>query len=103
IAVLGDMLELGENGIALHRGLAGNLTQAKTDLVFLCGPQMAALWADIPAAHRGAYAETSAELAPQLLKAVKPGDIVLVKGSFGSRMATIISALKGEPHAPTKG
>ncbi len=94
VAVLGDMLELGVDGPALHRELAGNLEKAKTDLVFLAGEQMKSLWADVSPAHRGAYAETSAVLAPRLMAAVKPGDVVLVKGSFGSRMATIIAALK---------
>ena len=46
------------------------------------------------AARRGAWTQTSAELAPQVLAALKPGDTVLVKGSLGSKMAVIIDALK---------
>jgi UDP-N-acetylmuramoyl-tripeptide--D-alanyl-D-alanine ligase len=102
IAVLGDMLELGENSAALHRDLAGPLEKANTDLVFLAGPQMKALWGDVAPTRLGAYAETSAVLAPQLMAAVKPGDVVLVKGSFGSRMATIIAALKAGKDAAGK-
>ena len=48
----------------------------------------------LPAARRGAWAETSAQIAPQLAAALKPGDTVLVKGSNGSKMAVIIDALK---------
>ena len=93
IAVLGDMLELGTQGMALHRGLAKEIAAAR-DLVFLCGPQMAALWEVLPQSHQGAYAATSAELVPPLADAVHEGDVVLVKGSFGSRMSSIIDALR---------
>ena len=102
IAVLGDMLELGAGGVALHRAIAADLAQARTDLVFLCGPQMAALWNDIPVNQRGAHAETSTALSAPLLAALKPGDVVLVKGSFGSKMAVIISALKSRDAVPAR-
>ena len=94
LAVLGDMLEMGEGGPALHAALAGPIAAANTDLVFASGPQMKALWDALPKERRGAYAETSAALAPKLASALKPGDTVLVKGSLGSRMAVIVEALK---------
>ena len=100
IAVLGDMLELGAESDRLHAGLARAVADAKADLVFLCGPRMRSLWFGIPAGIRGAYCETSAELAPELVKRIQPGDVVLVKGSLGSRMALIVEALKNrEPAA----
>jgi UDP-N-acetylmuramoyl-tripeptide--D-alanyl-D-alanine ligase len=55
---------------------------------------MQALWDALPASRRGAYALTSAELAPKVLAALKPGDVVLIKGSLGSRMSVIVDALK---------
>ena len=55
IAVLGDMLELGDEGAALHAALAADAAAA-ADLVFACGPLMAALHAALPAARRGAHA-----------------------------------------------
>jgi len=91
---LGDMLEMGEGGVAHHAELAEPIAAAGTDLVFAAGPQMKALWDALPASRRGAYAENSAALAPRLLAALQPGDTVLVKGSFGSKMALIIEALK---------
>jgi UDP-N-acetylmuramoyl-tripeptide--D-alanyl-D-alanine ligase len=94
IAVLGDMLELGPDSADLHRGLADSIAAAHADLVFLCGAHMAALWQTIPPHRRGGYAETSAALAPNLLECLRAGDVVLVKGSFGSRMSVIIDALK---------
>ncbi len=100
IAVLGDMLELGMDSERLHAGLARDVTAANADLVFLCGPHMHALWAGIPPRHRGAYHETSASLAAELVQRVRPGDVVLIKGSLGSRMALIVDALKNrEPAA----
>jgi len=95
IAVLGDMLELGEGGAALHAGLAPALEAARVDLVFLSGPLMAALWEKLPASRRGAYAANSAELAPSVAAALQEGDTVLIKGSHGSRMAVIVELLKG--------
>ena len=94
IAVLGDMLELGPEAPALHRAIAKDLSANKIDLAFLCGPQMRALWEAIPSDRRGAYAESSAELKERLLANLRANDVVLVKGSFGSRMALIVDALK---------
>jgi UDP-N-acetylmuramoyl-tripeptide--D-alanyl-D-alanine ligase len=94
IAVLGDMLEMGEGGPAHHAALAAPVEAADADLVFLNGPLMKALWDALPASRRGAWAETSAAIAPQLLAALRPGDTVLVKGSNGSRMSVIVEALK---------
>jgi UDP-N-acetylmuramoyl-tripeptide--D-alanyl-D-alanine ligase len=99
IAVLGDMLELGADGAALHRGLMSDITAARADLVFLCGLQMASLWQSLPANWRGAYAVKSTELAPELVRDLRAGDVVLVKGSFGSRMSVIIDALKAREAA----
>jgi UDP-N-acetylmuramoyl-tripeptide--D-alanyl-D-alanine ligase len=94
IAVLGDMLELGAGGAGLHANLAGAVEDARADLVFLCGAQMVALWVKIPSSRRGAYGAKSADIADALLNSLQDGDAVLVKGSFGSRMAVIIEALK---------
>lgn len=95
IAVLGDMLEMGDMAPALHAGLIDAVVASKADAVFLCGPNMHALWEKLPVSMRGAFAADSAALAPQVARAVTPGDTVLVKGSNGSRMAAVIDALKG--------
>ena len=94
IAVLGDMLELGPTGADIHRGLAGAVVANDIDLVFCCGPLMHALWDALPANRRGGYAEDSAALEAQVLPAVRAGDVVMVKGSLGSRMAPIVKALQ---------
>jgi UDP-N-acetylmuramoyl-tripeptide--D-alanyl-D-alanine ligase len=94
IAVLGDMLELGPRGRALHRGLLAPVLANAVDLVFCCGPSMRALWQALPASRRAGYAEDSAALEAQVLPAVRAGDVVMVKGSLGSRMAPIVKALQ---------
>jgi UDP-N-acetylmuramoyl-tripeptide--D-alanyl-D-alanine ligase len=94
IAVLGDMLELGPTGLDLHRGLADAVVANDIDLVFCCGPLMHALWDALPANRRGGYAEDSAALEAQVLPAIRAGDVVMVKGSLGSRMAPIVKALQ---------
>jgi len=94
IAVLGDMLELGRDGPRLHAELANPLLKAKTDLVFCCGAQMDALYHVLPPDWRGAHAKDSQELAKQVAAAVGPGDVVLVKGSAGSKMSYVVQALQ---------
>ena len=96
LAVLGDMLEMGEDGPKLHAALAEPIEAARADMVFAAGRQMKALWDVLPPTRRGAYAENSAGLVEQLTASLKPGDTVLVKGSLGSRMAVIVEALKGK-------
>jgi UDP-N-acetylmuramoyl-tripeptide--D-alanyl-D-alanine ligase len=94
IAVLGDMLELGPRGRALHRGLAAAIEANAIDLVFCCGPLMLALWQALPAGRRGGYAENAAGIESQIVSAIHGGDAVMVKGSLGSRMAPIVKALQ---------
>jgi UDP-N-acetylmuramoyl-tripeptide--D-alanyl-D-alanine ligase len=94
IAVLGDMLELGSKGKTLHRGLTTPIAANAIDLVFCCGPLMRSLWQALPAGQRGGYAEDSAALEPQVVSAIRAGDVVMVKGSNGSRMAPIVKALR---------
>jgi len=94
IAVLGDMLELGGEAEALHRGLAAPLAAANVDLVYCAGPAMRALWEALPSGRRGGYAETAAELEPAVLDAIRDGDAVMVKGSLGSKMGPIVKALE---------
>jgi UDP-N-acetylmuramoyl-tripeptide--D-alanyl-D-alanine ligase len=94
IAVLGDMRELGPNADALHAGLAPAVEAAKVDIVYACGPHMRQLWEALPDSRRGAYAEAAVGLEAALLEAVAPGDVVMVKGSLGSRMGPIVDAFK---------
>ena len=94
IAVLGDMLELGDDGPRMHAGLATDLIEGGIDLVFTAGKQMAHLSEALPEAMRGGHANDAATLAPIVIKEVKAGDAVTVKGSLGMAMAEVVNGLK---------
>ena len=94
IAVLGDMLELGEQSPELHAGLLEPMDAAKVDVLYAAGPLMANLWARVAQHRRGAYAETSEGLRDVLLKGLRPGDVVMIKGSLGSRMGPLVEAIR---------
>jgi UDP-N-acetylmuramoyl-tripeptide--D-alanyl-D-alanine ligase len=102
IAVLGDMLELGPESGRLHENLKEPVDAADVDLVFACGPGMQRLFAALPVARRGEWAKTSQGLLAPLLATVRAGDVVMIKGSLGSRMAPLVDALlqKGQRESP---
>jgi UDP-N-acetylmuramoyl-tripeptide--D-alanyl-D-alanine ligase len=93
IVALTDMLELGEAAPGFHAALAEPLAAAKVDLVFCAGPLMKSLWDALPPTRRGGYAETAADLAPQVVRTAEPGDVVMVKGSNGSKAGAVAAAL----------
>lgn len=94
VAVLGDMLELGAQARTLHEGIATALADASIDLVFAAGPMMRHLYDMLPEGCRGAWAETSAGLEGALKERLAPGDVVMVKGSNGSRMAPLVELVR---------
>jgi UDP-N-acetylmuramoyl-tripeptide--D-alanyl-D-alanine ligase len=94
IAVLGDMLELGAHGPSLHEGLAKELDANQVNALYAVGPLMTNLWDKTPESMRGAYAVNSADLRDGLLDSVQPGDVIMIKGSLGSRMGPLVDAIK---------
>ena len=94
IVALTDMLELGPEAAKLHAALAEPLAKAGVDLVFCAGPLMKSLWDALPSTRRGAYAENAAELSPRVARAAEPGDLVMVKGSNGSKAGAVAEALR---------
>ena len=97
IAILGHMLELGADGAKHHAELALPLKAANVDLVYTCGKLMKNLHDSLPANQRGVHKENSAELAQIVPDVLVPGDVVMVKGSLGSKMGTIVEALRALP------
>ena len=81
IAVLGDMLELGNHSAKLHASLAEPVKTSGADLVLLAGPEMKALADVLPEGVAGEYRGDAEALKPVLLDAVRPGDAVMVKSS----------------------
>jgi len=94
IAMLGDMLELGPTSAALHRGLNEAIKANHIDLVYCCGPLMRNLWDALSPGKRGGYAESAAALEAQAVAAIRAGDAIMIKGSLGSKMKTIVNALE---------
>jgi UDP-N-acetylmuramoyl-tripeptide--D-alanyl-D-alanine ligase len=95
IVALTDMLELGPQTENLHAGLAEPIAAAHVDQVFCAGPLMEFLWRALPPTRRGGYARSAAELEPQLVRAIEPGDVVMVKGSRDSKAHALAKALMG--------
>jgi UDP-N-acetylmuramoyl-tripeptide--D-alanyl-D-alanine ligase len=93
VAVLGDMLELGEHSQAEHLQLAGPVAES-ADLLYACGPWSRVLFDAVEPQLQGGYAADSAELAAMLVPAIREGDAILVKGSLGSRMRLVVDALE---------
>ena len=93
IAALGDMLELGEATEERHAELSVPLREAGIDLVFVAGSHMGHLWAALNEEMKGLHTEESTALASRLASEVRSGDVVMVKGSAGSRMREVVTAL----------
>ncbi|MFC3631915.1 UDP-N-acetylmuramoyl-tripeptide--D-alanyl-D-alanine ligase [Paracoccus angustae] len=100
VAILGDMLELGRDEIAMHRDMAADPAMAQVDLVHSAGPRMRHLHDALPPAKRGIWAESASDLATRVADLVAPGDIVLVKGSKSSRISTVVDALRKTARTP---
>jgi UDP-N-acetylmuramoyl-tripeptide--D-alanyl-D-alanine ligase len=64
------------------------------DTVFCCGPMTRNLPDALSSGQRGGYAGTAAELESMVFAAIRDGDVIMVKGSLGSRMKTIVNALE---------
>ena len=94
VVVLGDMLELGDEAEELHVGLMPAIINNQMDLVFAAGSFMQKLYDALPESMQGAYRATSRELAPVVVDALAPHDLVLVKGSRGSRMDVVVEAIE---------
>ncbi len=93
IAVLGDMLELGEYAPELHAGLSEHLVPGKVDLVLMAGPQMKNLADALDKSIERQYRADAASLGALLTETVRPGDVVMVKSSKGIGFSKIVDTL----------
>ena len=103
IAVLGDMLELGEHSAKLHAALADLIVGTETRKVFLGGPEMRALADILPDEIETDYRADAEDLKPVLLSALKPGDVVMIKSSKGIGFSKLVDALLGKFPAEAAG
>ncbi|MEK1887587.1 MAG: UDP-N-acetylmuramoylalanyl-D-glutamyl-2,6-diaminopimelate--D-alanyl-D-alanine ligase [Phyllobacterium sp.] len=93
IAVLGDMLELGKQAPKLHAELSSVITDNHINMVFLGGPEMAALKGAMPVEFHAEYRQSVEELQPQLLKTIRAGDVIMIKSSKGTGFSQIVKTL----------
>ncbi|MFN7183912.1 MAG: UDP-N-acetylmuramoyl-tripeptide--D-alanyl-D-alanine ligase [Thermomonas haemolytica] len=89
--VLGDMRELGEHEIALHAEAGARARESGIARLYTLGPLSA--HASAAFGRGAAHFETHEALLQALAPALRPGVRVLVKGSRGSAMDTIVAAL----------
>ena len=87
------MLELGGDAPHWHADLAPDLEVAGIDLVYTAGSLMAHLHKALDPAQRGSHAPDAESLTDILQAEIRAGDVVLVKGSLGSRMGPIVRRL----------
>ena len=93
IAILGDMLELGAQEMVLHAAVAGHPGLDTIARIHCVGPRMRALHDALPNSQRGEWVAEAGELAARARTLVRAGDVVLVKGSNGSRVGLVVDAL----------
>jgi UDP-N-acetylmuramoyl-tripeptide--D-alanyl-D-alanine ligase len=98
VAILGDMFELGAESGKMHGELGQKAAGAKVGLLIAIGPHAADV---VRGARRGKlsserafFFETVDAAIPVILALIRPGDLILVKGSRGMKMETITETLK---------
>lgn len=105
--VLGDMLELGVAEAQYHRDLAVPIAAAGPAGVVMIGSRMAALFAELQdspgpgVAVDTAHLETTEAVVDWLQSRVKPGDLVMVKGSRGLALERVVEGLRAAVGTPT--
>ncbi len=98
IAILGDMLELGPGEADLHADIADLNSLAQIDTIHCVGPLMAALHARLPGTQQGICADTAPEMAARVHGLLQAGDVILVKGSKGSKVSLVVDAIRKLGH-----
>ena len=94
IAVLGDMLELGDRAGAEHYRI-GRIAANKTDMIFAYGPNSERVISGAITGgmknNRALCFDTQEELVTALIARAKPGDVLLFKGSRGMKMEKVLA------------
>jgi UDP-N-acetylmuramoyl-tripeptide--D-alanyl-D-alanine ligase len=94
IAVLGDMLELGEYSITAHKKLGQWMSALPVNFLIGVGPLMVSAVSEFKGS--GVCKDTPEDAAGELRKIVREGDVVLIKGSRGMKMEKVLQVLERE-------
>jgi len=99
VVIAGEMLELGEQGVALHRECGRQI--AAHGIGLLIGVRglaeelvEAAAEAGLSPRDRAIYFATLEEASASITSLIRPGDLVLIKGSRGVRMEQVLEAIR---------
>jgi UDP-N-acetylmuramoyl-tripeptide--D-alanyl-D-alanine ligase len=99
--VLGDMLELGPSEVADHPEVGEYAASHGVDVLVAVGPLSAELAAAFGGeTHMAADAAAAGAVTAEL---IRPGDVVLVKGSRGIGLEAVAEALTSRTEAPARG
>lgn len=110
VAILGDMLELGESSIKLHQEIGMYLSEKNIDVLIACGKLSFHLCEGYSEASSSDsdrndrndsvnskglsfYFKNKEELGKKLSQIIKPGDCILLKGSRANRMESIVNLI----------
>jgi len=94
IAVLGDMLELGEDSVREHREIGEYLSNKDVDYLFTYGDLGQVIYDFAKESVRGKHVTNYQSIADEILRVADDGDLVLIKGSRGMKMEKIINFLE---------
>lgn len=94
VLVLGDMLEMGPQGPALHASLKDTVLATGATRIFLVGPVMANLAEAIGKTNVSGHANDINDIQDAILASLAYGDTVMVKGSKGVRLAGLVKAIR---------
>lgn len=100
IAILGDMLELGPTEADLHAAIARHPGIENIAVIHCVGPRMKALHQALPRGQRGEWADSASDFAPHARHLIDAGDVVLIKGSKGSKVSLVVDALRKLSQGP---
>jgi UDP-N-acetylmuramoyl-tripeptide--D-alanyl-D-alanine ligase len=93
VAILGDMLELGEAAPAAHQEIGELISTLPIQAVFAFGPQMKHLVGAIGEILWAEHFDDKSKLCKEVKRSLRPGDVILVKGSRGMTMEEVIEKL----------
>lgn len=96
VAILADVLELGEISIKEHKGLLDSVEKSNVDKVIAVGPLMKELFDILPARLKLHHFNDHNEAIRSIDRLLEESDCVLVKGSFGTKIYELVNYLEGE-------
>ncbi|QXK91867.1 UDP-N-acetylmuramoyl-tripeptide--D-alanyl-D-alanine ligase [Neoehrlichia mikurensis] len=93
IAILGDMLELGDHSIMYHKKLIDFIVQGKISIVYTVGIHMKSLYDILPANIKGEHFQDYKALMSKILLIIDEGYVVLIKGSAATKLSIVVQYL----------